>query len=340
MSRWAHDPDAAADALIGRSLDAVDLSGRILLANPSGGLPAMLAARGIAFQLWQRRLQAAGSAQAWPPAGPFDLAILRLAKAKDEQEMAAHAVLSVLGPEALLLLYGGNDEGIRSAAAMLAGLCGSIETIAQRGHGRVLAARRPRQLAHLRHDLGQWRRVSPLEIAGQIRPWVTYPGLFAAGRLDEGTAMLLKELPPLSAGARIADFGCGSGVIGATLAQTPGVDLDMIDHDSLALLAARQNVPAARALLASSLSQAASQVGGALYDAILSNPPLHAGITESQAALHQLIVEAPVHLVRGGCLRIVLQRRLPLAQLLAQHLSQVCVLADNGRYRVWQAERG
>ncbi len=40
MSRWAHDPDAAADALIGRSLDAVDLSGRILLANPSGGLPA------------------------------------------------------------------------------------------------------------------------------------------------------------------------------------------------------------------------------------------------------------------------------------------------------------
>ena len=125
MSRWAHDPDAAADALIGRSLDAVDLSGRILLANPSGGLPAMLAARGVACELWQRRLQAGGSAQAWPPAGPFDLAIMRLAKAKDEQEMAAHAVLSVLGPEALLLLYGGNDEGIRSAAAVLEGLCGS-----------------------------------------------------------------------------------------------------------------------------------------------------------------------------------------------------------------------
>ena len=277
MSRWAHDPDAAADALIGRSLDAVDLSGRILLANPSGGLPAMLAARGVACELWQRRLQAGGSAQAWPPAGPFDLAIMRLAKAKDEQEMAAHAVLSVLGPEALLLLYGGNDEGIRSAAAVLEGLCGSgtIATIAQRGHGRVLAARRPRQLAQLRQDLGQWRRVTPLNIAGRIRPWVTYPGLFAAGRIDEGTALLLDVLPPLSAGARIADFGCGSGVIGAALAQLPGIDLDMIDHDSLALLAARENVPAGRALLASSLSQA----GGALYDAILSNPPLHAGMT-------------------------------------------------------------
>ena len=338
MSRWAHDPDAAADALIGRSLDAVDLSGRILLANPSGGLPAMLAARGVACALWQRRLQAGGSAQAWPPAGPFDLAIMRLAKAKDEQEMAAHAVLSVLGPEALLLLYGGNDEGIRSAAAMLEGLCGTgtLETIAQRGHGRVLAARRPKQLAQLRPDLGQWRRVTPLSIAGRIRPWVTYPGLFAAGLLDEGTALLLDVLPPLSAGARIADFGCGSGVIGAALPQLPGIGLDMIDHDSLALLAVRENVPAGRALLASSLSQ----TGGALYDAILSNPPLHQGMTESHAALKELVAEAPAHLVRGGCLRIVLQRRLPLAQLLAQHLRQVCVLADNGRYRVWHAQRG
>ena len=117
--------------------------------------------------------------------------------------------------------------------------------------------------------------MTPLNIAGRIRPWVSYPGLFAAGRIDEGTALLLDVLPPLSAGARIADFGCGSGVIGAALAELPGIGLDMIDHDSLALLAARENVPAGRALLASSLSQA----GGALYDAILSNPPLHAGMT-------------------------------------------------------------
>ncbi len=178
--------------------------------------------------------------------------------------------------------------------------------------------------------------MTPLNIAGRIRPWVTYPGLFAAGLLDEGTALLLDVLPPLSAGARIADFGCGSGVIGAALPQLPGIGLDMIDHDSLALLAVRENVPAGRALLASSLSQ----TGGALYDAILSNPPLHQGMRESHAALEELVAEAPAHLVRGGCLRIVLQRRLPLAQLLAQHLRQVCVLADNGRYRVWHAQRG
>src|SRR5262249_56599171 len=153
MSRWARDREAAADALIGRSLDALDLSGRILTANASGGLPAMLAERGRACQRWDRRLGHDGVAQPWPPPGPFELAMVGLAKAREEQEMRAHAVLSVLAPRARLLLYGGNDEGIRSAVTALAELCGPVDTIAKRGHGRVLAVRRPPQLARLRQDL-------------------------------------------------------------------------------------------------------------------------------------------------------------------------------------------
>jgi 16S rRNA (guanine1207-N2)-methyltransferase len=336
MSRWANDPEAAADALIGRSLNNLDLSGRILLANASGGLPAMLAERGIGFQRWDRRLRAGGSAQAWPPAGPFDLAIVRLAKAKDEQEMTAHAVLSVLAPQAALLLYGGNDEGIRSAAVMLAGLCGQIDTIAKRGHGQVLAGRRPPQLARLRQDLAAWRRLGTLDIAGAPRPWVTYPGLFAAGVIDAGTGLLLGTLPPLTASARVADYGCGSGVIGAALALKATIALDMIDHDSVALIAAQENVPGARAILGASLRQA----NAARYDAILSNPPLHAGLRESHLALENLVREAPAHLHPGGHLQIVLPRRLAVERLLATHLQRVSVLADNGRYRVWRARRG
>src|SRR5260221_11863768 len=112
MSRWAGDPEAAADRLIGRCLEAVDLRGRILLANQAGALASLLAERGIDFAVWNRRLTDGLTAQAWPPPGPFDLALLRLAKAKDEQEMAAHAALSALAPGGRLVLYGGNDEGI------------------------------------------------------------------------------------------------------------------------------------------------------------------------------------------------------------------------------------
>lgn len=334
MSRWAKDPDAAADALIARSLDALDLSGRILIANPSGGLPGLLAARGLPFQRWDRRLSAAGSAQPWPPAGPFDGAIVRLARAKDEQEMVLHAVLSVLGPNARLFIYGGNEEGIRSAASALASLCGAADTIAKRGHGRLLSARRPPQLAALRGELAAWRRVTSLAIAGAPRAWVSYPGLFAADRLDDGSALIIDTLPSLPPGARVADFGCGSGVIAAGLATAPDIGLDMIDHDSVALLAAKENVPVGQAILASSLAGAAGP-----WDAIFSNPPLHAGIAESHAALTRLIAEAPAHLRRGGRLQLVLQRRLSVEELLAQHLGEVRIVADTGRYRVWSANR-
>jgi 16S rRNA (guanine1207-N2)-methyltransferase len=334
MSRWAKDPDAAADALIGRSLDAIDLSGSILLANPSGGLPAMLAARGLPFRRWDRRLSAVGSAQPWPPAGPFDVAVVRLARAKDEQEMVLHAVLSVLAPGARLFLYGGNDEGIRSAATVLESLCGPTDTIAKRSHGRLLAARRPPRLEALRGELAAWRQITRLPLAGELRDFVSYPGLFAAGRIDEGTQLILDTLPSLPSAARVADFGCGCGVIAAALAMVPHAGLDMIDHDSVALLAAKENVPAGRAILACSLGGAAG-----LWDAILSNPPLHVGLAESHAALRQLIAEAPAHLRPGGLLQLVLQRRLPIEDLLGQHLGQVRILAQNGRYRVWGAHR-
>ncbi len=336
MSRWAKDPEAAAEALIGRSLDAFDLSGDILIAYAAAGLPARLAARGIAFARWERRLNDAGTAQAWPPPGPFDLAMLRLAKARDEQEMAVHAVLSVLRPEGRLLLYGGNDEGIRSAASWLTELCGAVETVARRGHGRVLAVRRPPSLGNLRGALADWRRLSSLEIAGETRPWVSYPGIFATDRIDAGTALLLATLPALPAAARIADFGCGSGVIAAALRLAPDREPALIDNDSVALIAAKENVPGGRAILASSLDGARAGP----WDLILSNPPLHVGIVESHDALQRLIAQVPAHLGRDGRLQLVLQRRLPVAELLAQHLTDVHLVADNGRYRVWCARRG
>src|SRR5262245_25301229 len=131
MSRWANDPERAAGDLIEPSLDAISLRGPLLIANQVGRLPARLAARGIKFSAWNRRLVGGSSKAApWPPTGPFEVVLLRLPKAKGEQEMAAHACLSVLIPGGRLVVYGGNDEGIRSAASMLEGLCGAVATLA------------------------------------------------------------------------------------------------------------------------------------------------------------------------------------------------------------------
>jgi 16S rRNA (guanine1207-N2)-methyltransferase len=334
MTRWADDPEGAADALILRSLDDIGIGGRVLLVNQSGSLPGKLQAQDLAVHLWNRRLAAGLPAAPWPPSGPFDLALVRLPKARDEQAMTVHAALSVLAAGSRLVLYGGNDEGIRSASAMLKDICADVETLAARGHGRVLTVRRPDSVEGLRGTLAAWRTVSRVEIAGVKRPWVSYPGTFAAGRLDQGTALLLGALPPLAADARALDYGCGSGAIAAAiLARQPGLAVDALDNDMVALEAARENVPSARLVPGTALADA----GRRDYDAILSNPPLHLGIAEDRVLLDQLVAEAPSHLAPGGVLEIVVQRRMPLERLLARHFANVEIAAETGRYRVWRA---
>src|SRR5262245_59794120 len=136
MTRWANDPDGAADALILRSLPDIAVAGQVLLVEPGRALLAALMQPGGACAVWNRRLaegkavrMTRGDAAPWPPAGPFDLALVRLPKARDEVAMTAHATLGTLGAGGRLVLYGGNDEGIRPAAALLEELTGAVESI-------------------------------------------------------------------------------------------------------------------------------------------------------------------------------------------------------------------
>ena len=204
--------------------------------------------------------------------------------------------------------------------------------LATRGHGRVMAARRPTDMARLRTSLAAWRSTASLEIGGRPREWVSYPGMFAAKRIDEGTALLISVLPPLRTDARVLDYGCGSGVIGASAAaHAPAIALDLLDSDSVALEAARENVPGARRLLGASLAD----TGGVRYDAILSNPPLHTGVAEDHALLQQLIAQAPAHLHHAASSRSSARR--PLDRVLAAHFSTVAIAAETGSFRVWRA---
>lgn len=340
MSRWAEDPEGAADALILRSLDDIGIAGRVLAVNQSRSLPSVLEQRGAACVVWNRRLVEGMDAAPWPPEGPFDTAFVRLPKARDEQAMTVHAALSVLVPDGRMIVYGGNDEGIRSIARMLEEVATDVTALAVRGHGRVLAARRPPGEGAVRGALAAWRQVSSIEVGSSTRDWVSYPGCFAAGRLDEGTALLLSVLPraallQLAPGARVLDYGCGTGVIAAAaLSLEPGLGVEAMDNDAVSLEAARENVPGARLILGTRLGHA----GRRDYAAILSNPPLHQGIAEDRTLLERLVADAPMHLAPGGCLMLVVQRRVALDRLLAGHFSEVETMAETGRYCVWRAQ--
>lgn len=310
-----------ADACLG----AVSARGQVLVVDDLDGRVASA----FGGARWSRMCRGDRLGAAWPADGPFDTVTVRIPKVRVAFEMALHAVAGRLAPEGRVFVYGSNDEGIRSAPGKIGKVFGRCETVAARRKCRIYEAWAP--VAAPRSALADWRLEVPRADGGV---WVTYPGLFAQGGLDPGTALLLSALPEVAPRARILDFGCGSGVLCAALRRdAPEATIDGLDADALALEALRENVPDAGRLLGD--AWAGVPRGG--YDLIVSNPPFHRGKDEDFGALDALVSGAPKRLAKGGALWAVTQRQIPLAERLGEHFQRVDLVAEDPRYRVWRA---
>jgi 16S rRNA (guanine1207-N2)-methyltransferase len=143
-------------------------------------------------------------------------------------------------------------------------------------------------------------------------------GVFAHGRLDTGTGVLLREVPPPLTARRVLDLGCGFGVIGLAIAvAVPECRVTAVDVNERAILLANEN--------AASLGVAdrfhaclPDQVpADEEYDEIWSNPPIRVG----KDALHELLLRWLPRLTESGHARLVVGKNLG-ADSLARWLSE------------------
>lgn len=114
----------------------------------------------------------------------------------------------------------------------------------------------------------------------------TASGVFAAGRLDRGTAVLLRETAPPTLGGTFLDLGCGYGVIACALAcaQPKGI-VWAVDVNERALRLARDNAQALRVGDRVHVALPDDVPDGLAFDEIWSNPPIHIG----KPALHDML---------------------------------------------------
>lgn len=326
--------DEASTALLLRHLPRMGVTEPILVMGEVR-VEAARALREMGMEVadWSRRAFGGRRATPWPPEGLFGTVCLRMPRGKDELAMAVHGAAGALVPNGALLVYGAKDEGIASVPRWLEGLFGQAETAGVGGHCRLWMARRLGELAGHRGTLKAWREVGRVAHRGWSREWVSYPGVFAHGRLDPGTGLLLDVLPELAGGGSILDYGCGSGVVGAVAqARYPSVRLTLLDVDVVALEAARENVPGADLLLNDGLPP----VEAGTFEAILSNPPFHRGKAEEPEMIRDLVRGASSVLAPGGRLVLVAQRRLPLEEAFRGSFGEVEIKAEEKGFRVWE----
>lgn len=309
----------------------------------------------VALAMAERTLAAngVGNARIWPdplvapsPPGGCDLVVL---VAPPDRQLARRwlvAAHDALGAGGRLYLAGANDAGIRSVIADAKALFGGAVSLASRRRQRVATAERaagqpagadrPAWADHPGIAPGTWHEFD-LEVRGMAFHLRSLPGVFAHGRLDGGTALLLAALDALR-GARVADVGCGSGIIGLVAARLGAARVDLVDANLLAVAAAGANIAANGVAGARALpSDLLSAVAGERYDLIVSNPPFHLGKEVDLEVARALVGQAREALVAGGRLLLVANAFLRYDRPLRERFDAVECLADNGRYRVLAA---
>jgi 16S rRNA (guanine1207-N2)-methyltransferase len=132
-------------------------------------------------------------------------------------------------------------------------------------------------------------------------------GVFAQGRLDIGTGVLLQDSAPPESAKTVLDLGCGYGVIGLAVAiAVPGCTVTAVDVNERAVLLANEN---AAELGVADRFTAAVPAGidpAATYDEIWSNPPIRIG----KEALHELLLTWLPRLAPAGHARLVVGKNL------------------------------
>jgi 16S rRNA (guanine1207-N2)-methyltransferase len=322
--------DIAARSLVLGQLEGARVDRALVMLEGGTEIRAALEALGAHVVHWDRRASGgAALVSAWPPEGHFDWIGLRLPKGTEELRMLAQVAASRLAPGGVLWIYGARDEGVQSVKKRLKGHFGDLRDVAIGGRCRVIQAGEPAPgfLAHL----SDW--IQPMvDERLSARPWVSFPGCFAHGRVDQGTELLLAHLPEIPASARVLDFACGSGVVaGAVRSVAPEAEIVLLDNDALSLEAAHRNLPQSMTVL----SQGFSGLRDMRFDWILSNPPYHMGKAGTSAVLEELCLRAPEYLRPGGGLRCVVQATHAIAPLLKENFHEVSVVFESPIFRVW-----
>jgi 16S rRNA (guanine1207-N2)-methyltransferase len=268
------------------------------------------------------------------PERSFTAAVLFLPKSRELCDYLLQALAARLAG-AELFLVGEKRAGIERAAKQLQ-LFGKPRKLDSARHCQLWQVTVDK--APVAPDLHALAQRYELPLADGPLQVISLPGVFSHGRLDRGTALLLQQLDNLPNG-HLLDFGCGAGVLGATLKRRyPHSRVSMLDVDAFALASSRLTL-AANGLEAEVIGGDGIHAAPLELDAILTNPPFHQGIHTEYQATETLLRQAAQHLKPGGELRLVANSFLKYPPLIEQHLGPCATLGTGDGFHLYQAKR-
>ncbi|CAG8868120.1 Ribosomal RNA large subunit methyltransferase G [Pseudomonas fluorescens] len=268
--------------------------------------------------------------------GHFDRVLVRVPKTLALLEEQLIRLQGHLAPGAQVVAGAMIKHLPRAAGDLLEKYVGPVQaSLAQKKARLLTATLDERPLARSPYPTRYRLDTPPLEL-------LNHANVFCREGLDIGTRAFLAHLPRNLDQARIADLGCGNGVLGIACAlANPEAHFTLLDESYMAVQSARENWRAAlgdRPAIIEAADGLASQERQSL-DVVLCNPPFHQQQVVGDLLAWRMFQQAREALVVGGALYIVGNRHLGYHSKLARLFRGVEQVAATPKFVVLKARK-
>jgi 16S rRNA G1207 methylase RsmC len=267
--------------------------------------------------------------------GTFDQALFHFPRGRRRQIELLDLGLALLREDGRLVFAGAKNEGVKSALGETRKRFGQAGIVARKSGVHAGLARRPP---------GQFKRPTlafehkSIIVDDTPTELVTGTGVFAPGRLDQGTANLIKGMN-IQSGTKVLDLGCGTGLAGLTAARQEA-DVVWVDVSARAIESTRRTLEA-NAITDPELHlcHGASAIPDHTIDAVITNPPFHQGHDVSYEVSRLFIRESDRVLKPGGDIFLVANNFLPYSQWLRERFIKLRTVQEDTKFRVYWAQK-
>ncbi|WP_223505452.1 methyltransferase [Pseudomonas sp. GL-RE-29] len=269
-------------------------------------------------------------------AGPFDRVLIRVPKTLALLEEQLIRLQGQLAPGAQVIAGAMIKHLPRAAGDLLERYIGPVQASLAVKKARLLIATAEAKAPVTSPYPTRYRLDTPaIEL-------LNHANVFCREGLDIGTRAFLPHLPKGLGSARVADLGCGNGVLAiASALQNPDAHYTLVDESFMAVQSAAENWHAAlgdREVTVRAGDGLAGQEPQSL-DVVLCNPPFHQQQVVGDFLAWRMFQQARDALVVGGALYIVGNRHLGYHSKLARLFRGVEQVAATPKFVILKARK-
>ncbi|MCT8962143.1 class I SAM-dependent methyltransferase [Pseudomonas veronii] len=270
------------------------------------------------------------------PVGPFDRVLIRVPKTLALLEEQLIRLQGQLTPDAEVIAAAMVKHLPRAAGELLEQYIGPMHASLAVKKARLLIATVGERPAAVSPYPTRYALDTPAIAL------LNHANVFCRESLDIGTRAFLPHLPTGLGSARVADLGCGNGVLAiASALQNPDAHYTLVDESYMAVQSAAENWQAAlgdREVIVRADDGLAGQAPQSL-DVVLCNPPFHQQQVVGDFLAWRMFQQAREALVVGGALYIVGNRHLGYHSKLARLFRGVEQVAATPKFVILKARK-